>query len=199
MKRDELNILAKEYYSVMDISDEQKNNREEDAWELFDLFMLLFSYFDEAKESEVDDYSFILPTFMNDFQDVLKGITVIDDFLLSYLATIALAIYTVTLAHVNDQYYLSEDRAVNLALNESNSINNYTDLRDAKENGYLYKKWHTEMDDRVRPTHAVMEGTTIPIDAIFVVGDSLMEMPHDITHGASAEEISNCRCWLEYV
>ena len=42
MKKDELNILADKYYSVMDISDEKKKKRKKDAWELFDLFMLFF-------------------------------------------------------------------------------------------------------------------------------------------------------------
>ena len=43
-----------------------------------------------------------------------------------------------------------------------------------------------------------MEGVKKPIDELFAVGDSLMEMPHDMTHGASMSEVSNCRCWLEY-
>ena len=199
MKKDELNILADKYYSVMDISDEKKEKRIEDAWELFDLFMYFFSWFKEAEENGVEDTTYFLPRFQNELQDTISKITPIDDYFIAYIATMALGIYTVTQQHKGEKYFLSEDRAVNLALNESLSINNHIELENAKKGGYKRKRWCTEMDNRVRPTHAVMEGETIPIDKLFVVGDSLMEMPHDITHGADMSEISNCRCWLEYV
>lgn len=198
MKRDELNVLAENYYSVMDIDEEQKKKREEDAWDLFELFMLLFYYFEEAQNNEVEDYSFILPRFQIDLQEVVSNITEVDDYLINYFAILALAVFTTTVEHIDEKYYLSEDRAVNLALNESLSINNHLELEQAKKDGYTTKTWRTELDNRVRPTHAVMEGETIPIDALFVVGNSLLEMPHDITHGADASEISGCRCWLEY-
>ena len=199
MKRDELNVLADKYYSVMDISEEKKKKRKDDAWEIFDLFMLFFLWFEEAQENGVEDTTYFLPRFQNELQDVISSIAFVDDYFISYIAIIALGIYTVTQAHKNEPYYLSEDRAVNLALNESLSINNHLELKQAQTDGYTRKRWCTELDDRVRPTHAVMEGETIPIDDLFAVGDSLMEMPHDVTHGASMSEISGCRCWLEYV
>ena len=199
MKRDELNVLADEYYSVMDIPEEKKEKRKEDAWELFDLFMLFFLWFEEAEEKGVSDTAYFLPRFQNELQDVISSIMTVDDYLISYIAILALGIYTTTQAHKDEKYYLSEDRAANLALNESLSINNHLDLKQAKTDGYTQKIWCTERDNRVRPTHVVMEGETIPIDALFVVGNSLMEMPHDITHGAEMSEVSNCRCWCEYV
>ena len=199
MKRDELNILADKYYSVMDISEEKKEKRKKDAWELFDLFMLFFLWFEEAEKQGVSDTSYFLPRFQSELQDTIGKIAPVDDYFISYIAIMALGIYTTTQKHKDEEYFLSEDRAVNLALNESLSINNHLDLKQAKTDGYTRKRWCTELDDRVRPTHAVMEGETIPIDDLFVVGNSLMEMPHDITHGAEMSEISNCRCWCEYV
>lgn len=199
MKRDELNILADEYYDVMDISEEQKEKRKETAWTLYDTFMLFFIWLREARESGIEEYSYFLPQLMNELQDAVSKHAAIDNYMLIYLATISQGIYTVTKEHIKEEYYLSQERAVNLALNESNSINNHKELEDAKKAGYTRKKWCTELDNRVRPTHAVMEGETIPIDELFVVGDSLMEMPHDITHGADMSEVSNCRCWCEYL
>lgn len=198
MKRDELNILADKYYEVMDISDEQKEKRKEDAWELFDLFMLFFSWFEEAEEQGVENTSYFLPRFQNELQDTVSRITPIDDYFILYVATIAHGIYTVTQAHKHDKYFLSEDRAANLALNESLSINNHIELNEAKKAGYRYKVWQTELDDKVRPTHELMEGVKIPIDELFDVSGSLMEMPHDVTHGADMSEVSNCRCWCIY-
>ena len=198
MNRDELNILADKYYSVMDIPKEKKEKRKKDAWELFDLFMLFFLWFKEAEDNGVENTSYFLPRFQNELQDAVGKIAPIDDYFISYVATMALGIYTVTQAHKGEKYYLSEDRAANLALNESLSINNHIELINAKKAGYKMKIWCTEMDDRVRPTHELMEGVKIPIDKLFEVGDSLMEMPHDVTHGASMSEVSGCRCWLEY-
>lgn len=198
MNRDELNILADKYYEVMDIPEEKKEKRKKDAWELFDLFMLFFLWFKEAEENGVENTSYFLPRFQNELQDTVAKITMLDDYFILYIATMAYGIYKVTQEHRNEKYYLSEDRAVNLALNESNSINNHIELQNAKKQGYTMKRWCTELDDRVRPTHIEMEGVTIPIDDMFVVGNSLMEMPHDITHGADMSEVSNCRCWCEY-
>ena len=196
MKRDELNILADKYYSVMDISKKQKDNRKKDAWELFDLFMLFFLWFKEAEERGVESTSYFLPQLQNQLQEVIGSR--MDNYFIIYVTKLALGIYTVTQEHRHEEYYLSEERAANLALNESLSINNHTELNEAKKAGYRYKIWRTEMDNKVRPTHVPMEGVKKPIDELFAVGDSLMEMPHDMTHGASMSEVSNCRCWLEY-
>ena len=198
MKRDELNILADKYYSVMEISETQKEKRKKAAWTLFDTFMLLFIWFDEAKEYGVDNTSYFLPKFQQEIQDAVSNITLIDDYLLGYIAIIAQAVYNTTKDHLDESYYLSEERAVNLALNEGNSILNHAELRQAIKDGYTMKIWRTELDNKVRPTHIVMEGKKIPINDLFKVGGYDMEMPHDITHNAGAEEVSNCRCWLEY-
>ena len=198
MKRDELNILADRYYSVMDISKKQKAIRTKTAWELFELFMSFFSWFKEAEEKNVDNTSYFLPRLQNELQDVVSREALFDDYFITYVAVLALGIYQVTNEHKGDKYFLSEDRAVNLALNESLSINNHIELKEAVRKGYTMKRWCTELDNKVRPTHLKMEGVTIPIDSLFTVGNSLMEAPHDMTHGASMSEISNCRCWLEF-
>ena len=198
MNRDELNILADEYYSVMEISEEKKKKRKKTAWELFDLFMLFFSWFKEAEKNGIDSTTYFLLKLEDDLQNLIADDMGIDDYFVTYLATVALGIYTVTMQHKDEKYYLSEDRAASLALNESLSIHNHLDLKQAKRAGYNVKIWRTELDNKVRPTHIVMEGVRKPIDELFVVGGSLMEMPHDITHGAGMSEVANCRCWLEF-
>lgn len=197
MKRDELNVLADNYYSVMDIPEEKKEKRKSDAWELFDLFMLFFMWFEEAEDKGVSDTSYFLPRFQNELQDVISGITFIDDYLITYIATLALGIYTTTQAHKGEKYYLSEDRAVNLALNESLSINNHLDLKEAKTDGYKLKRWCSENDERTREEHLLMDGTTIPIDDYFEFSDCRGLFPHD-TVNLSENQTCNCRCWLEY-
>jgi len=98
-----------------------------------------------------------------------------------------------------DSWYVSLDRAKFNAENEANTVLNRSDYLNAKEAGYSRKRWVTEADERVRPTHRIVHGATIPIDGIFVVGDSLMRYPKDVSLGASIDEIANCRCGLIYV
>ena len=98
-----------------------------------------------------------------------------------------------------DSWYISLDRAKFNAENEANTILNRSDFLKAKEAGYTRKRWLTEHDNRVRPTHAEIEGLTIPIDEYFVVGDSIMSYAHDVSHGASVNELANCRCATVYL
>ena len=197
MNRDELNILADKYYEVMDIPEEKKEKRKNDAWELFDLFMLFFLWFKEAEENGVENTSYFLPRFQNELQDTVAKITMLDDYFILYIATMAYGIYKVTQEHRNEKYYLSEDRAVNLALNESNSINNHIDLVNAKRDGYKFKVWKSQIDERTREEHLLMDGTKLPIDDYFEFSDCRGLFPHD-TVNLSENQTCNCRCWLEY-
>ena len=54
-------------------------------------------------------------------------------------------------------------------------------------------------DERVRDTHAEIDGVTIPINDAFVVGNSLMDYPMDTSYGADLEEVINCRCGCIYI
>jgi uncharacterized protein with gpF-like domain len=62
--------------------------------------------------------------------------------------------------------------------------------------GPLNKVWVAASDDRVRETHADVDGTSIPMDEDFSVGDSKMSYPSDPSGDAS--EVINCRCTLVY-
>lgn len=106
--------------------------------------------------------------------------------------------YKDVLAETSNGWYLSEDRAKYNAENEANTVLNYKDYKEAAQN-YKYKTWITENDIRVRDTHIPLEGETIPISDMFVVGEALMRFPKDIEYAAdSPEEIVNCRCSIKY-
>lgn len=98
-----------------------------------------------------------------------------------------------------DNWYLSVDRAKFNAENEANTVLNRGDYLKAVEAGYNFKRWITEADERVRPTHQEVEGVTIPIDGIFVVGDSLFDYPKSLKFSPSPSEYVNCRCVTEYL
>ena len=99
----------------------------------------------------------------------------------------------------NGGYWLSYDRAEDIAKSEANTFLNYTDYVDAKELGYTKKRWLTMLDDKVRHTHSEVEGQTIGIDESFMVGDSLMRFPHDLSSSPNPKEVIGCRCAVEYL
>ena len=95
-------------------------------------------------------------------------------------------------------YWLSINRAVNIAQNEANTFLNYSDFVNAKAQGYTKKTWHTMLDNKVRDTHEEIEGMTIGIDEYFQVGNSEMKFPHDWELAPDPKETINCRCAIDY-
>lgn len=67
-------------------------------------------------------------------------------------------------------------------------------IADLRRSGYTHKRWITREDPRVRPEHAAVDGATIPVDDMFIVGGSPMRYPADPT--APPSLICNCRCVL---
>lgn len=109
-----------------------------------------------------------------------------------------LAIGSVIFATEAIRRWLGQERANTIALNESNWKWNNEEFYEAL-GSKRYKVWHTALDEKVRLSHISLEGEKIPIDEPFHVGTSLMMMPLDTSMGASADEIVNCRCSVEYV
>jgi len=60
--------------------------------------------------------------------------------------------------------------------------------------GYKYKIWVSQRDDRVRHSHFVADSQKVGIDEMFIVGSQQLMYPGDPT--ASPEEVINCRCTL---
>ena len=108
-----------------------------------------------------------------------------------------IAIGTALFATEELRKWLNSDRANLIALNEANWIWNNQEFFEAKGKNKK-KTWHTALDEKVRFSHMAMEGVTIGIDEYFHVGSSLMLYPLDVSGGASADEIVNCRCSVEY-
>jgi hypothetical protein len=63
-----------------------------------------------------------------------------------------------------------------------------------RNQGYKYKIWVSQRDDKVRHSHFVADSQKVGIDEMFIVGSQQMMYPGDPT--ASPEEVINCRCTL---
>lgn len=94
------------------------------------------------------------------------------------------------------EYWTSEERGLLIGIELSTTVYNFKELEDAINAGKTRKVWMTMSDDRVRETHEIVHGLDIPINELFIVGESYMLMPGDTVHGAEMKEIARCRCHL---
>lgn len=201
MKFDELNQL-KRFFSTMDISEGEKKKRTDLAYLLYDAIYFTFALIKVEKEIEERDFTTnalvvdqYRETLENRIADALhrEGVPYEPD----YVPQLVNDIIETTDRHPDDPYYLSRDRALLIAQNESNSAYNYSDYDNAKKSGKQYKTWIAEIDDKTREWHLEVDGTKIPIDEMFHVGKDEMLFPHDYLRG-SAENLVNCRCICLY-
>lgn len=194
---DELHKLNsyKDYFSKMRISKKQITDRIELAEDIEDLMLVLFLLL-----PRIDDVDSLREQFKGDLLEIVSQRFVVDNKLIEHLEKTVDEIIDTTIKNIEkDDYWLSEDRAKTIAVNESNISWNYYEYTDAIESGCTRKQWLAENDNKVRPTHADVDGQEIPIDDLFVVGDSLMLYPMDTTYGADAKETINCRCACVYI
>ena len=184
------------YFDPMQISERQKKKRIEAAEEIFDAILLFFMWCENAPERVEEENT--VRSFENMYKEVIFQYSEPDDYLDKYVTLFMNNLIRVTLEHPGEEYFTSVERAANVAANESNQVIGHKEFEDAKLLGYTKKVWRTELDERVRPSHQLMEGVTLPIDDLFVVGESLMLFPKDLTYNPDPREIVNCRCVLEY-
>jgi SPP1 gp7 family putative phage head morphogenesis protein len=96
-------------------------------------------------------------------------------------------------------------RAKMIARTEVNTAANRGALIAAQATGLpLKKEWLATMDKRTRDTHKHIDGTTIPFDDMFKVGNDMLECPGDRggkdgRPKTSAKETINCRCTCLFI
>lgn len=78
----------------------------------------------------------------------------------------------------------------------------YAVLEGAIKSGKLettFKQWRDVGDRNVRHSHKTLGGTIVRIDQPFLSRGGLMLYPSDRSLGASASEVVNCRCYIQYI
>ena len=104
-----------------------------------------------------------------------------------------------TLEDIDNPYMTSTDRFIVIACTEANNAANYSEYKDALEEGMTEKVWHTMRDNKVRKTHEMIDGMIIGITDLFIVGDAEMRFPCDEELAFNyPEETVNCRCTVTY-
>ena len=193
---DELNKLFGAYFKIMAISEEDKKKRVDCAWFFYDAVWYVLTMIrlenDKGRLADKDSYRQSLEFRIIDSLE--ENNLPVDE---EYIDKVTEEVIDTTFRHLDDdEYYLSQDRAVLIAQNEANTVMNGVDFFNAKQSGKKYKVWQTEMDSKVRPWHEEVNGMRIPIDEYFYVGNDQMKYPHD--YNASAENVVNCRCSCVY-
>lgn len=213
---DELNIRPnnrrsepyKEYFSKMSISDKEKQERIAFSEQMEEVVLYILALIETTIESGETDQEYIQTQFYDKYLDVVLGYMLIDSYIKEYVLETSKQIIGTTFSHIvekhpdseqaTDDYYLSKDRAMFISECEANSMLNYRQYSKAVKSGKTKKTWIDVGDKRERKTHLEVGGTTIPINEPFSVGDSLLMFPTDHSLGASADEIVNCRCSIQY-
>mgnify|MGYP006951499732 CR=1 FL=1 len=110
----------------------------------------------------------------------------------AYISDFCLSTAQVTADHVNEKYYVSEDRIRLVSENTALDFLNYKDFKEATRSK-TYKTWNTIIDGKERETHHKEDHN------YFFVGKALMRYPHDMAVPfTNPEEVINCRCWVTY-
>lgn len=186
------------YFGDMDLTGEEKEKRIEVAESLDDLMLFLFSLIALMKESNSIDKNYIFLQINSRYTEILNRYIGVDEYLEDYIRRFSDTFIETTLDSIDDSWYLSRDRARFIGENESEAVWNYDEYKQAIKKGKTRKKWIDIRDRRERKTHKKVGGAIIPIEDVFVVGNSLMRYPKDTLYGAEAKEIVNCRCTIKY-
>lgn len=190
-------MVYETYFGEMDLSEDEKEDRLALAKQLEPIFLYVFYMFldEDASEDACSDYlSSAYKRIATEFVKAREPTA----YLNSYIDKIAADIVSATVENADSPYYTSLNRAMYIAANEANTIGNYREYAKMVKQGYQYKTWVTMRDDKVRHTHAAVNGDKVGIFDSFLVGKGEMSFPRDYSLGASAEEIVNCRCTLRY-
>lgn len=194
--KENLQIDIKEYFDGMEISKEEKEDRKKFADSMVDIMLFIFALFSIMKEYGYMNKQYMISQLQIKYSEIVLQFMGADKLVEEYIQRFSEEIVETTLEHPSEEFYLSNDRAILVSVNEANSILGYRQLQEAKAKGYTKKTWITERDNKVRKTHREVDELTIPIGDYFLVGNSLMLYPHDF--GAEEKETANCRCSVFY-
>lgn len=203
MSIDELNSFEPEkyiedYFKPMPISEDRKEERRDAAKDFRDILLLILALIAIEYEKNLLDWAYIQEQFRKELLSVSLKYAAESEAIQDYVNTKSNDFIDTTKEQdLSDPYWTSDMRATHEAVNEANDVISISEMQRAEELGAVQKRWKTERDTKVRPTHRAVDGAVENIDDMFRVGKDLMRFPHDWYY--SAKESYNCRCGLDYL
>lgn len=202
---DEINGLSQDeildiesYFDEMELSEEEREKRKKFAYEFEGLILFIFSLFSVMKQYGRINKNYIISQLQSRYSDIVLKYMELDLYIDGYIKEFSEETVDTTLGHIDEPFYLSENRGLLISVNEANNTLNYKNFSDAVESGKTRKQWITEKDKKVRKTHKELDDKAIHINDVFLVGDTFMRFPHDTLYGIDYKELSNCRCTIKY-
>lgn len=107
--------------------------------------------------------------------------------------------YTQTAKELKKRFGKDINKSVATARTESHRVvetTKYDTMEEIAKQVKMTKTWHSVKDERVRSSHAAMDGVTIPFEDDFTL-PSGVTCPRPGETGEAAEDI-NCRCYLSF-
>lgn len=188
------------YFEDMEIPKEEKERRSDFSKKFNKAILLIFATIAVMKSYNYLRRKYIVDRLSKEYRDILSQYIDIDEYLNGYINDFAEQTTETTFKNIDDDFFLSDDRAFLISVNEANTGFNYKDYVNAIESGKTQKKWITEKDKRVRRTHRELDDKTIPIFDTFKVGKTKMRYPKDMMYAnANLEEVAGCRCSIIYL
>lgn len=207
MAFDELNIIQytneeveaflDEYFEPMFLPHSELEKRKDAAREFREvlLFILLAAVMEDNLGAL--DWDNLRMQMLNQFGQVVRKYSRDDEFTQYFIEKATDDFIEVSKKHLGEDKWFSDERALPDAANYANMTVGYEDLQQAIESGKKKKMWVSQRDGRVRHTHRVADGQTVPINGYFKVGNSLLAYPTDPE--GEPEEVINCRCHIKYL
>lgn len=191
-------IPYEKYFGEMDLGKEEKEKRIELAKRFEREFLFVLIYLFTTQQYGVVNWKDIQNRFEKAYLSAINGVINTDDYIKQYAKQFSQEVTKSTKKNETDLYYYTTDRSIFIAENESNSSWEYQNYSDAIKLGKKKKQWKTMKDKYVRHTHKEVEGKTIDIDSIFLVGNSMFRYAKDTYFSPSGKEIIGCRCTTKY-
>lgn len=190
-----------EFFDEMDLSPTEKEKRKDFSESMKDIMLFIFTLFSVMKQYGYENKEFIIAQLQSKYWEIsIKYFDGDAKKIREYIDGFSNEIINTTIAHIDEEYFLSDNRAAIIAINEANTILGYSEIQKKIEQGYTRKQWITEKDKKVRKTHRAVDNIIIPIEDYFLVGNSLMLYPHDnISFEVEPNEVINCRCTIKYL
>ena len=206
MSFDELNIIQytdeeveaflDEYFKPMFLPYSELEKRKDAAREFREVLLFILLAAMVADNMGDVDWETLRVQMQNQFRPVVEKYSRDDEFTRDFIEKATDDFIDVSRRHLGEDKWFSDERALPDAANYANMTVGYEDLQEAIESGKKKKMWVSQRDGRVRHTHRVADGQTVPINGYFTVGNSLLAYPTDPE--GEPEEIISCRCHVVY-
>lgn len=130
-------VPFEQYFGEMELTEEEKEKRIKMAYQFNDMLLFVFALISAQITFNQVDYTIIRQRLESGYMDVLARQGMVSDaYIKQYAADFVDDFINTTFENKDDSYYLSQDRAMFISENESQTMNEYNEFVEAIKHGY---------------------------------------------------------------